>query len=1044
MVDAKYYHIADHRPVVICFSNPEAYEKFLRCYQPHIGFFVEKVRSDKYAYKLYVNGYVFFADTYERDWDKQKLGFYVKSRDHFMTQRQTIHTLTKCLQVFGLQNKYIIPSDNRRITNLMSAQGFHDLKGALDQVRNVPAQSWDCEQHKAEKEKEDAERQRMREAVSIFYPVQLALLEEERAYRRAHFFSFSYDRVETVSQRNEEGVIYSFHISVLLPDELQRKLKMNTAVEISRADGKPIYAVVVKFNACDNTLLMKVHATERSQIPDSGQVVERENVSYRHVNQALLSIKHHTAENSFLEKLLLGENISPIPESDVFSDRTFNEKQREAINRAIATEDFLLIQGPPGTGKTRIIIEMVAHFVKNGQRVLICSQNNHAVDNVLEKCVSLRYPTEQQQPIHCLRIGDAGRVETQLRGNLLRPLTQTIQHAMQKRSREAAVVYAQQRMAGAVQVEAILEKHRPLFVLLEKYSQVQNYCVRMSEAFPRRFLEFFHTPQYLKDARQKAKDCAVIATEAVNVLVSLINGKPAPDLYVHLQRLREALMASMAELKEAINRKGFLKIAFMASNSEQVVTDLEGYFTVYGAVISQGMDHIKNDIDIGVTKHMPKQQMADPAQAYRFRAEDYAQRMHQWAQRQEAQCASMKKDLEAWSNVLQNDDKSIGEALMKSIKIVGATCIGSSTKSHFNELRYDVVIVDEAGQIPMHNLLVPLVKAKKFILVGDHIQLPPQEEREMSKHLKTHFVPAMEAKYNPEGEKNLFAPFTRVDQFYSMSLFEVLFNRKEDGTLSNHTVMLSEQYRCHSQIADFVSRHFYENEYRSLKEIDAARQIHIAGFQKPMYFVDTVHMADKAEKQLPGSKSHYNPAEAQLCAQYVCDMVIQIRKDPEKYKDLIDEHGHYDIGVITGYGDQVAHLIPAIKQCILQALGGSAAAADEANLIMARISVDTLDSFQGMEKQIILFSCVRSNKAFDVGFLSDTRRINVLMTRAKSLLILIGDSKTLQTTSALAKHNNAPVADILKDYIDICKDAQTYIDPTGKYTQEKGGGDHGG
>ena len=105
-------------------------------------------------------------------------------------------------------------------------------------------------------------------------------------------------------------------------------------------------------------------------------------------------------------------------------------------------------------------------------------------------------------------------------------------------------------------------------------------------------------------------------------------------------------------------------------------------------------------------------------------------------------------------------------------------------------------------------------------------------------------------------------------------------------------------------------------------------------------------------------------------------------------------------------------------------------AKQEANYMMERIAVDSLDSFQGMEKEIIIFSATRSNKPgmknmkgeplarYTVGFLDDTRRLNVLMTRAKRLLVMVGDSSTLKGSTQLAKHNRKSVGKLFASLLE--------------------------
>ncbi|TKF94750.1 AAA domain-containing protein, partial [Vibrio sp. F13] len=134
--------------------------------------------------------------------------------------------------------------------------------------------------------------------------------------------------------------------------------------------------------------------------------------------------------------------------------------------------------------------------------------------------------------------------------------------------------------------------------------------------------------------------------------------------------------------------------------------------------------------------------------------------------------------------------QALYKILIENVNVVGATCIGINTKALFRELDFDVVIVDESGQIQLHNLIVPLSRANKAILVGDHKQLPPVVSDEV--------LEEVEAK-----------DFGDYKDLYRLSWFEHLWNAAPD----DRKIMLDTQFRCPSIISDFVSEAFYEGNY---------------------------------------------------------------------------------------------------------------------------------------------------------------------------------------------------------------------------------------
>lgn len=248
--------------------------------------------------------------------------------------------------------------------------------------------------------------------------------------------------------------------------------------------------------------------------------------------------------------------------------------------------------------------------------------------------------------------------------------------------------------------------------------------------------------------------------------------------------------------------------------------------------------------------------------------------------------------------------------------------------------RFDLAVIDEACQSTEPGCWIPLLRCDRLVLAGDHCQLPPT-------------VISREAAAGGFG----------------LSLFERLM--AEHG--SEIARRLSVQYRMHESIMDFSSLEFYEAEL----EADSVVSQHVlAGLSdvsetplttSPVDFIDTAGASYDEEIEADG-ESRLNRQEAAL----VC----------LKVRELLDAGvSAVDIAVIAPYAAQ-ARLLREL-------------------LPVTGLEIDSVDGFQGREKEAVVISLVRSNPQAEIGFLSDVRRMNVALTRARRKLIVIGDSATL-------------------------------------------------
>lgn len=296
---------------------------------------------------------------------------------------------------------------------------------------------------------------------------------------------------------------------------------------------------------------------------------------------------------------------------------------------------------------------------------------------------------------------------------------------------------------------------------------------------------------------------------------------------------------------------------------------------------------------------------------------------------------------------LKDDAQSLENYIVYDIfqrtQVVACTLIGAGNSS-LKGMRFPVVFMDEAGQGLEPAAWVPVLKADKVVLAGDHYQLPPT-------------IKSFEA-----GRAGL-----------SETLFEKAIKRQQEASL-----MLNLQYRMPELIMGFSAGQFYDNE---LKAAGNTIDQYLEREEPVMSFIDTAG-SGFIEEQEEKSLSTFNPEEAQFTLNVLEGLVERIGVD----QFLQNE---WSLGLISPYRAQVRKF----RELLLEGESDSAI-----KRVSELLTVDTIDAFQGQERDVIVISLVRSNPEGVIGFLSDIRRMNVALTRAKRKLIVIGDSSTLSSS----------------------------------------------
>ncbi|MGG2057684.1 AAA domain-containing protein [Lysinibacillus pakistanensis] len=344
-------------------------------------------------------------------------------------------------------------------------------------------------------------------------------------------------------------------------------------------------------------------------------------------------------------------------------------------------------------------------------------------------------------------------------------------------------------------------------------------------------------------------------------------------------------------------------------------------------------------------------------------------------QRKEQQLPLRKKLQEQWRDKLQNateyDLDEIRKLYVRHANVIGTTCVASASKEFMeNYPTFDVVIIDEVSKATPPELLLPMLKGKKIILVGDHHQLPPLlGDDTLEETLKT----MLDENPNFEGAQEL-------KNLLRESLFERLFNNLPH----THKQMLALQYRMHEKIMHSITP-FYAKEENGLQcglpDSDAARDHCLEGQfvsrDDHLLWIDIPTEKPYLEEQVKGGTSRFNEGEIQTIRRILIDLNDAVIAAKEAGR--MPQDAQKSVGVISLYGEQVKKINRLLQQ--------------ELQLSHLQFRTGTVDKFQGMEMDVILVSMVRNtSKGGDIGFARDYRRLNVALSRARELLLLVGSA----------------------------------------------------
>lgn len=655
---------------------------------------------------------------------------------------------------------------------------------------------------------------------------------------------------------------------------------------------------VLDYNPSSNFLIIKDAKLTLEEIPKKGELIQdvrQETSQFKKQVEACKQLSERNITNPEIAGILATPEKTP-PfnkvdldyeefENEIISEYLKNDdSQKEAVLEALHKKPVFLIQGPPGTGKTTVIVELVQQLVnKNSNcKILITSQSNLAVDNVLE-----RLPKE----ILFMRLASSQVVEKE-------------------------------------NINQNIKEH--LFENKLKH-WVENTKEKSEEYLDNKF-------------GSKSKNKVLIDFYATYERMSKKNEKKAVDEFLKKLRFRPNYIQNLFENIKSIK-------------------DIDEIF--------------KNELGVKYQKLIQLQK--------------------EWF-------AFISNATTEGKSLLNNGSAEIdlGAAYAMSMNVFGATCIhiASAKYSKFN-LKFDYVIMDEASKASPAETLVPINMARNIILIGDHKQLPPVITREE----------AIKEKVKNELEDNGLD----FEKDFGESLFERLITSFEaNPNLKSYIKMLDIQYRMPRQLGNIISNHFYNGDLKNPDiDLDSLKNYDADKFHGLRLKNNTVEINDKnsnSKEEVPNSvlfittsKQHNpndngnkferkNQCNVDVIKETLSELNNQFNKNREKETP-------YNVGVIAGYRGQVKLLKDKIKEVDYSNFN-----IKEGSKMKSLIEINTVDKFQGAERDIIIYDIVRSDKGKSmIGFLQDYRRINVAFSRAKRLLIIVGDSEYILKRAMLYK-----------------------------------------
>jgi hypothetical protein len=786
----------------------------------------------------------------------------------------------------------------------------------------------------------------------------------------------------------------------------------------------------------------------------------------------------HDRAPELIETIAIASKKSLVPPKVSTNNSRINPSQQKSLDWIMAGVPLVLIKGPPGTGKTTVITEAVLQSIKRNEKVLVCSETHQAVENVLERLHQdgrirmIRHGRADQKQLSAL-----GRdyLEDSSKQGFVRGVIDRVSKYVAARESEisalepllsqscealsAATQLATDRQRLSAREQKALGKCDNAIQAAQTKAEVACQAaiqevdpVLKDLAIEAKRLEsnLNKTKEKLKifkDNRDGAREHFLRKTgkepdpnfkgsaSTLRKLASLgWNKLASPE---HLNEQFAVAVAAMKHAKEEIKglqdlgasnslekdrscKKRDEKIARARAQAEEksrnAQTDLD--------TILQG---ISLDLKEAESQFLPAQQNAVKSSAAVgiFSAWQADAAPEVWDERINECSNRISRNQEGldfsnrWKSAAVNGGSALSALFWDTAQVFLSTCVGlaswRSFTRHFGDEGVDLVIIDEAAHATLTQSLIPMGRAKRAVLIGDEMQLPPAAPMGLSDRCE-HSCAACDTSASSVSCRPAFKP-----EMSSCWLERSAFEWISETRPWIPKVMLNRQFRMHPDIANFVGRVFYEDGLEN--GVSAAdRQLAFGPFNKAVCLIPTSAYKDRFEDKAHGATSYSNSLEANLTKRILNQASRHLETDTS-------------FGVLTPYSAQKELMLRELSEFF----GGSG------HLKFQSEDVASVDSFQGSERDVMIASFVRSPtqaprkcktcngtgmeanmeccKCDGTGWIGaklnwvhDLRRLNVAFSRARKMLILVGDIQAL-TDPKIGTKKGTDVLSRFRQYI---------------------------
>lgn len=771
-----------------------------------------------------------------------------------------------------------------------------------------------------------------------------------------------------------------------------------------------------------------------------------------------------------------GEYNAP-PKIDTDND-WINPSQQKALDWIMAGVPLVLVKGPPGTGKTTVITEAVLQSIKRNEKVLVCSETHQAVENVLEKLHQngsirmIRHGRAEQRQLSSL-----GRdyLEDSSKQIFVRSIMDRVSKYIANRNTEIldleplhshaykAHLAATQLSAERDSLSVRKENARKKYNSVVEAAQIkdQEACKAAEQTanpvLSRLTTEGSQARSDLEKQKKKRESSIIDRDGAKDQFLRKTGQDPDPNFSGSVsifrklasfgtnklaspKHLNERFVFAAAALKEAkyeikrlnelIESNRLERERCCKKRDEEIDRSrekLENRSRKAQSALDQLLQGIFSDLQVAESQFLPAQQQAAetcksigifPSWKADVSPVIWDERIAKCRDR----ISRNKEELEfctRWQSAAENTSTALVTLFWDTAQVFLSTCVGlaswRSFAKQFGSKGVDLVIIDEAAHATLTQSLIPMGRAKRTVLIGDEMQLPPAAPMGLADKCE-HSCEACICPMPPASDKVAFKP-DMSSCWLERSAFEWIAEMRPWVP----RVMLNKQFRMHPDIADFVSQVFYEDGLEN-GVAAADRQLTFGSFNKAVCLIPTSAYKDRFEDKARGATSYRNPLETQLTKR----ILGQARSDLE---------ADTSFGVLTPYSAQ--------KELMLRELVGFFDG--NGHLKFKQEDIASVDSFQGSERDVMIASFVRSPRqaprkckacsrtgrdggadcakcngsgwrGAKLNWVHDLRRLNVAFSRARKMLILVGDIEAL-TDHKLGTKQGTDVLDRFRQYI---------------------------